>query len=233
MAKFDISPVNAAQGTEANNAPAPGLLRLRNHSTRMRRRRKGLGPLVRGGASPALGALVFVALWAPAAAQADPTTKTRTDEAPRSSPPAVGAPRFRQSWDLDGLYVWLGPMGAASRVDGTWDSTVGAQLAIVRVRERASLGALGAGLGAVRWTERGGGRVWLDGIVGTRLGSRMVGATLGPLVELGELNHPRLGGGIGVWAFVGITPFARVGVIQELGGFAEIGVHIALPVFRR
>jgi hypothetical protein len=145
----------------------------------------------------------------------------------------VAAPGFRPSWDLDGTYVWLGPTGAASHIDGSWDSTFGAHLAILRVRERSPLGVFGASAGGSLWTERGGGRVWLDGVVGTRLGSRMVGATLGPILELGELNHPRVGGSVGMWAFLGVTPFVRAGVVQELGGFAEIGVHIALPVLRR
>jgi hypothetical protein len=36
-----------------------------------------------------------------------------------------------------------------------------------------------------------------------------------------------------VWVFAGITPFARVGAVSDLGMFAELGVHIALPVLRR
>jgi hypothetical protein len=247
MAKFDISPVNAdaescgessflkAEGRmEANVAPTPAAACLRNHSTRMPNRCKALGTLVRGGASPLVMAAVLLvpALW-PIVAAADPTTATTTDEVPRAAPPEVPPAAFRPSWDLDGIYLWLGPTGAASHIDGTWDSTFGGQLALLRVRERSALGAVGGSFGATRWTERGGGRLWLDAVVGTRLGSRMVGATAGGIVELGDLNHPRLGGSVGLWAFVGVTPFLRVGLVQELGGFAELGVHIALPVLRR
>jgi hypothetical protein len=91
---------------------------------------------------------------------------------------------------------------------------------------------IGATLGASRWTARGGGRIWLDGLLGTRVG-RMVGVSAGPLLELSELSHPRLGGSLGLWAFVGVTPFVRVGTVSDLGNFVEIGVHIALPVIRR
>jgi hypothetical protein len=143
-------------------------------------------------------------------------------------PPAHATP----SWDLDGLYIWLGPTGAASRIDADWDSTFGADATVVRVRERAALGVIGATLGASRWTARGGGRIWLDGLLGTRVG-RMVGVSAGPLLELSELSHPRLGGSLGLWAFVGVTPFVRVGTVSDLGNFVEIGVHIALPVIRR
>ncbi|HEU4733674.1 MAG TPA: hypothetical protein VFT22_37525 [Kofleriaceae bacterium] len=166
-------------------------------------------------------------------AAADPLAPIAPDApaAPRSIvvPPAS----FGPSWDLDGTYLWLGPIGAASHIETQWDSTFGAEAALVVVHERDRLGAVGIDLGASRWTERGGGRVWLDGLAGTPLAGRMVGASLGPLVELSELSHPRLGASIGMWAFVGITPFARVGAVSGLGFFAELGIHIALPVLRR
>jgi hypothetical protein len=167
-----------------------------------------------------------------AAADPAPATATVPDPVQRETPPTVGPDHLRPSWDLDGMYVWLGPTGAASHVEGEWDSTIGAALAIVRVRERAPLGVIGGTIGASLWTERGGGRIWADGLVGTRLG-RMVGVSAGPILELAELAHPRLGGSVGLWAFVGVTPFVRVGAVEDLGMFAEIGVHVALPVFRR
>lgn len=137
------------------------------------------------------------------------------------------------SWDLDGLYLWLGAIGAASHVDARWDSTFGLEATVTRVREREPLGVIGVSLGGSRWTERGGGRMWLDGVVGTRVFGRMMGASLGPFVELSEIAHPRLGGSIGVWAYAGIAPFVRVGAVTDLGMFAELGVHIALPALRR
>ncbi|HEU4613588.1 MAG TPA: hypothetical protein VFS15_15965 [Kofleriaceae bacterium] len=159
-------------------------------------------------------------------------TQIDPDPPARAAPPSVPQARVTPSWDLDGLYIWLGPTGAASRIDADWDSTFGADVTLVRVRERAALGAIGATFGASRWTARGGGRIWLDGLLGTRVG-RMVGISAGPLLELSELSHPRLGGSLGLWAFVGVTPFVRIGTVSDLGNFVEIGVHIALPVIRR
>lgn len=163
-------------------------------------------------------------------AQAFVPTSIDPDPPPRR--PAAPAIEHPPSWDLDGIYIWLGPLAAASRVAGSWDSTVGADLSVVRVREREPLGAIGVSVGASRWTERGGGRLWLDALAGTRLG-RMVGVSVGPLLELSELAHPRPGASAGLWAFLGVTPFVRVGAVHELGGFVEVGVHIALPVIRR
>jgi hypothetical protein len=142
------------------------------------------------------------------------------------------APQLPPSNDLDGTYVFLGPSGAASRIDADWDSTVGGDLSLIRVRENEAIGAVGASFGAQRWTVRGGGRLWLDAIIGTKLG-RMIGVSAGPILELNELAHPRVGGSIGAWAFVGVAPYVRVGAVQDLGGFVELGVHIALPVIRR
>ncbi len=153
------------------------------------------------------------------------------DPPARRAPVAIPAAKAAPSWDLDGLYLWLGPNTAASHIDSDWDSTIGADATVIRVREGNVLGAIGATLGASRWTVRGGGRIWLDGLIGTRMG-RMVGMSAGPILELSELAHPRLGGSLGFWAFVGVTPFVRAGMVSDLGGFVEIGLHIALPVLR-
>jgi hypothetical protein len=154
----------------------------------------------------------------------DPPARTTVPTASRSS--------FRPSWDLDGFYLWLGPTGAASMVDADWDSTFGGDLAFVRIRERAPLSAIGVDLGASLWTARGGGRIWVDALAGTRLAGRIYGVSAGPLVEFAEVQHPRYGGSVGVWAFFGVTPFVRIGTVQELGTFVDVGVHIALPVYR-
>ncbi len=139
---------------------------------------------------------------------------------------------FTPSWNLDGFYLWLGPTGAASHVDADWDSTFGGDLALVRIREREPLSAIGVDAGASLWTERGGGRVWLDAVLGTRIAGRIYGMTLGPIAEFAELQHPRYGVSAGVWAHFGITPYVRVGTVEELGAFVDVGVHIALPVYR-
>jgi len=165
-------------------------------------------------------------------ALADPSS-TNPDPPSRKTIPRVGPDQFPASSSLDATYLWLGPSGAASHVDAEWDSTFGADASVIRVREHARLAAIGGSLGGSRWTARGGGRLWLDAIVGTRVLGVMTGASAGPLIELSDLAHPRIGGSIGLWAFAGVSPFVRVGTVQQLGVFGEVGVHIALPVLKR
>jgi hypothetical protein len=167
------------------------------------------------------------------AAAADPVPATIPDAPPQAQPVVVPRATFTPSWDLDGVYLWLGPIGAASYAGAQWDSTFGGDAALVVVREREPLSLVGLDLGASRWTVRGGGRVWLDALIGTRAPGRMVGASIGAILELSDFVPPRIGGSIGVWAFAGITPFARIGAVSDLGMFAELGLHIALPVLRR
>jgi hypothetical protein len=176
--------------------------------------------------------VIVSALAGSAYADPDPTTRTTPDPVPRTQQPHSGPDALHPTWDLDGTYLWLAPTGAAVHVDGAWDSLFGADLAVVRVREHATLGTIGGDFGGARYTERDGGRLWLDGLLGTRLG-RMVGVSAGATLELADTAHPRFGGSVGVWAFLGVTPYAKVGAAQGLGMFAEIGIHIALPVIRR
>ncbi len=168
----------------------------------------------------------------PALAGAEPLpTATIPDPPPRTAPVAtVPAP---PSWDLDGYYLWLGPVGAASHLDAQWDSTIGVDATVIRVRERDRLGVVGGTLGASKWTVRDGGQVWIDALGGTRLLGYMVGASAGPLLEFSDVAHPHVGGSLGVWAFAGVTPYARFGEVEGLGSFVELGLHIALPVIRR
>jgi hypothetical protein len=244
MAKVDISwarpgVTQPEDPVEANYEPTPRPPGLGSDSIRMRTAVGPLNPDHRGvqparwsHRSPVKILAVFACLFGyapPSLAQ----VATIPDPPPRRSPPRVGSAGFAPTSSLDGLYLWLGPSGAASHVADDWDSTIGVDAAVVRVEENARLGVIGGSLGASRWTERGGGRVWLDAIVGTRVLGWMIGVSAGPILELSELAHPRLGASFGVWAFAGITPFARIGTVSELGTFGEIGIHLALPIWRR
>jgi hypothetical protein len=157
-------------------------------------------------------------------------TQTSPDPLPPSHTPPL---TFRESSDLDGTYLWLGPSGAAGLVESHWDSAFGIDASVVRVREHEVVSAIGGSVGASRWTVRGGARLWAEALLATPILHHTIGLSAGPLVELADASHPRVGGAVGLWGFFGVTPFVRVGAIDTLGGFVEIGVHIALPAIRR
>jgi hypothetical protein len=60
----------------------------------------------------------------------------------------------------------------------------------------------------------------------------MVGATVGPLLELGDLRHPKIGGSGSIWVFAGVVPYVRLGVVNAAGEFLEAGVQLSLPALR-
>jgi hypothetical protein len=160
---------------------------------------------------------------------------TVPDVPPRkTSPHLAPTSGLRSTADLDGTYLWLGPVGAAGYVDREWDSAFGGDVTVIRIREHRRLGAIGGSAGGEKWTKRDGGRAWVEGVVGTRVGGRaMLGVSAGAIAELANTSHPRPGAMVGVWGYFGVTPYVRAGMVESLGGFVEIGVHIALPVVRR
>lgn len=157
-------------------------------------------------------------------------TETALDAPPRTNAPNLV---FRESSNLDGTYLWLGPSGVAGYIESQWDTAFGVDASLVRVREHEVISALGFSVGASRWTEHSGGRFWVDAMFGTPILEHTIGLSVGPIMEVADLSHPLVGGSVGIWAFLGVTPFARVGTLQSLGTFAEFGIHIALPALRR
>jgi hypothetical protein len=131
--------------------------------------------------------------------------------------------------DLDGWYLHLGPAVAAVRREGAWDSAIGGTLSVTRVREHDLVSIVGGRAYAARWS-LGGGRVAAEALAA--FGSWKIGVTGGPLIDLADLHHPRIGASAAIWCFAGVVPYLRVGVIEASGGFVEAGLEIPLPVWR-
>jgi hypothetical protein len=146
---------------------------------------------------------------------------------------ADDAPRLRSTADLDGIYLALGPAGGAVYTRSSWDSGFGGEISLVRVREQEFLGALGLGIGGIRFATEDRGRIWAD----VQLGSRRplglgAGLNAGVTAELDAVIPPRWGAQATLWVFLGVLPYVRVGTIQQSGLFVDLGVKIALPVLR-
>lgn len=196
----------------------------RDHTSRGRAPlgRRGVGRLQwRAAVSLVVGALL-------ASGGGPGPTSALADEPAPTRPPT-----FRSTADLDGTYLWLGPSGAAARVDDGWYSSWGGGVQLVRVRERARVGVVGAWLSGVHYAGRDGGRVALEAVIGTRrvLGP-MLGLGLGPVLELGERHHPWAGGQVSAWLYAGVSPYVRLGAVANAGAYLELGVQVSLPARR-
>jgi hypothetical protein len=143
--------------------------------------------------------------------------------------------RLANSDDLDGWYLWLGPrVGAIYRQQ--WDSNVGADLALLRVREHQAIAAYGVRFAATIPTTTERTRFALGAVVGTRrLANAMMGVTVDATLELDPFARPAPGLNVGLWAHTGIVPFVAVGWTGGLESSVtlEAGITIALPVMRR
>lgn len=150
-----------------------------------------------------------------------------------SASPSEGTSPRRLAGDLDGSYLALGPLAGLIYGDPDWNRGFGGELTLVRVRERAPIGAAGIALGGLRYSEGEGGRVWLDIYAGTRrIAGAMTGLGAGITAEISPIAHARWGGHASLWVFAGVIPFVRIGVVQKSGLYVDFGVKVALPALR-
>lgn len=180
--------------------------------------------------------LALAALWLallgaglhPSAAWAEASAARAQASAARAE---TSGPRSPAS--LDGTYLVLGPMGGAVRLGGSWDSGFGGALSLVRVREQAGLALVGADVGGLRLARGDHGLVWADLLAGSRrLAGLLLGLGVGVSAELSPVFSTRWGGQATLWMFAGITPYARIGVVQRGGTYVDFGIKVALPAFR-
>jgi hypothetical protein len=138
-------------------------------------------------------------------------------------------PRHRVT-SLDGMWLTAGPIAGAVHLDDTWNSAVGAELSVVRVRESDRVSALGLTLGFVTFDEREGSRVSAELQAGMDVYGIGWGLSAGVAGEFDQVIPPRLGAQGTLWLFAGIVPYVRAGVLEETGAFVETGVMIKIPL---
>lgn len=134
---------------------------------------------------------------------------------------------------LDGVYITVGPVAAAARVEGMWHSAVGLEISIARVTEHQFPAVLGVAGGGVSYAGRDGGRLWLEaeGALYDPL-PLAVGLAAGVTAEVDAVRPARLGAQATLWFLGGLVPYARVGAVRESGAFVELGVMLKIPAKR-
>lgn len=130
-------------------------------------------------------------------------------------------------------FLALTVLGSAVRAEGEWDSGFGGEIAVGALRDQAALAAWAAGIDFVAYSERSGGRITLEGALGTRWPAGvLVGVSGGPVIELDDFRRPRAGGQLSLWIFAGVVPYVRAGTVENSGFFVDLGLRIPLPVWR-
>ncbi len=139
----------------------------------------------------------------------------------------------RSPANQDGLWITLGPVGGASRIDGEWYSSVGGELSVLGLWRHGFPALVGLAGGGVSYQERPGGRIWLDAEVAMNEPLPFaIGLAVGAVTEVDAIRHPRFGVQGTLWVFAGVVPYARVGRLEESGTFLELGLMIKIPVRR-
>jgi hypothetical protein len=127
--------------------------------------------------------------------------------------------------------------------DGSWDASFGGEVVAGRFEpgradpppgsDRPWLSGWAVAAGAAAYSDRDGGRVWLQLAAGTRrLGGVLVGLAAGPVVELSEARHPRWGGQGSLWLFAGATPYVQITSVTDGEVAVDVGLRIPLPAVR-
>ena len=139
----------------------------------------------------------------------------------------------RSEADATGHYLGIGPVAVLTSMEDAFDGGFGGELAYARVHEHRSLAVVAVAGGAIQFTERDGGRLWLDLLAGVNnpLGG-WLGLGIGPAVEVDAVRVPRWGGQLTAWVHIGVTPFVRVGHVEKTGTFVDVGLKVVLPAIR-
>jgi hypothetical protein len=136
----------------------------------------------------------------------------------------------RLTSDLDGTYLTIGPVAGGLVIQDSWNSAVGAELSLVRLREQRVPALYGVALGAVVFDDRPGTRAWAEAELAVDRFPVKFGVSGGLAVEFDRTLPPHFGAQATLWVFAGIVPYVRIGALEESGGFFEAGVMIKVPV---
>jgi len=132
--------------------------------------------------------------------------------------------------DLDGTYLTAGPVAGALVIQDNWNSAVGAELSLVRLREGRWPALYGISVGGVVFDQRQGMRTWAEVELAIDKLPVTFGVSGGLAIEFDQVIPPHYGAQATLWFFAGVVPYVRVGTLESYGGFFEAGVMIKVPV---
>ncbi len=191
----------------------PGTERTRARPSRLLNQTLGTIPVARSAFLAGILAALVTTVW--------PEGLARAEEHSDSFP----LPRASK------VHLALGPTVAGIHQEEGWDSQVGGELHLVRLRP-STLHATGLALGALTFSSSKTVRLHLDGYIGIRVSSDLtLGASLGPIVDVNPNQRARFGARASLWGHAGIAPY--VSIARTWGATSpeqtEVGLGIRIP----
>ncbi len=128
-------------------------------------------------------------------------------------------------------HILLGPQVAAIAIDSEWDSEIGAELHLTRLRTGELLSVLGAGLGAASFSRGETLQLSFDLYVGTgALYEVPLGLSVGSLLKAFDNGRPQLGARTTLWIYHGVMPYLSLSWLRGPNSPAQPGVEIGLKI---
>jgi hypothetical protein len=128
-------------------------------------------------------------------------------------------------------HLALGPQAAALLVDEEWDSEIGVELHLTRLRESRVLSVVGAGFGVASFSRGDILQLTLDFYIGTRVVADVpVGVSVGPLLKAFEHGRPHVGGRTTIWVYHGVMPYLSASWLSGPNSPAQPGLEIGVKI---
>ncbi len=128
-------------------------------------------------------------------------------------------------------HIALGPQVAAALDDSEWDSEIGAELHLTRLRTSDLLSVVGAGLGVASFSRGETLQLSLDLYVGSRaLADVPVGLSVGPLLKAFDTGRPQIGARTTLWLYHGVMPYVSVSWLSGPNKPAQPGLEMGLKI---
>lgn len=128
-------------------------------------------------------------------------------------------------------HLALGPQVSAIQYDSAWDSEVGGEVHLARLRKSRILSVVGGGLGIASFGEGEQVQLSLDLYAGTQaLTPLPIGVSVGPLLEVFPHGRPQVGGRASLWAYYGVMPYAALSWLSGPNAPTSPSVEIGLKI---
>jgi hypothetical protein len=135
--------------------------------------------------------------------------------------------------DLDGIHLTIGPTISAVHIGEEWTPAAGLEVSVISVQEDCRPAAFGFAFGGLSYTDRDGGRLWLEAEAAVKRPLPVaLGFGLGAAAEVDPVRDARFGVQGTLWVFAGVIPYLRAGTLDLEGRFVEAGVMLKIPVLR-